>query len=378
MLSSVSKPPPVQETAFLTKPAPKDLFSDERGLSRVSALAANPEGGWQVELARAFSNPRDLLTFLNLDPGQADESVSAQTSFSMRVPRPFANRMVKGDPNDPLLRQVLPVKDESTSFDGFLQDPLAEQSGPLPGMLHKYRSRVLLILRGGCAVNCRYCFRRHFPYGEHGLGRDEMAKIVDYIGKRPEINEVILSGGDPLVAKDQQISDVFASLATLPQLRRVRIHTRLPVVIPSRVTPTLVRLLGEAPWPTIVVLHTNHPQEIDDALAGATRDLREAGVTLLNQAVLLAGVNDTVETLSSLSERLFDIHVLPYYLHLLDKVEGAAHFDVSDAVARTLMAGLLERLPGFLVPRLVREVGGDRSKRPIDLNLPQRSFPGAQ
>ncbi len=324
---------------------------------------------WQEELARAFTDPRQLLDYLGVDPAPFGPGLAARELFAVRVPRPFAARMIKGDPADPLLRQVLPLAEEFAEAPGFVADPLVEQGAALPGLLHKYRSRVLLILRGGCAINCRYCFRRHFPYGEHGLGGAALARVVDYLRERPEVNEVILSGGDPLVAKDEQLREVVAALSELPQLRRLRIHTRLPITIPSRITPGLVELLAGAPWPTVVVFHVNHARELDDAVAQAIAPLRAAGVTLLNQSVLLRGVNDRLADLASLSERLFAVGVLPYYLHLLDRVAGAAHFEVSEARALTLLRGLLRELPGFLVPRLVREIGGEASKVPIDLRL---------
>ncbi|MCA9659066.1 MAG: KamA family radical SAM protein, partial [Myxococcales bacterium] len=237
------------------------------------------------------------------------------------------------------------------------------------GLLHKYRSRVLVILRGGCAINCRYCFRRHFPYGDHALASGALAEIVAYVAARPEVDEVILSGGDPLLAKDADLAAVIEALRGLPQLRRLRIHTRLPITLPSRITPALVDLLGGAPWPTVVVFHTNHARELDAEVDAALAELRGAGVTLLNQSVLLRGVNDSVEALAELSERLLKAGVLPYYLHLLDRVAGAAHFEVGEDRARALVAGLYRTLPGFLVPRLVREIAGEPSKVPIDLGL---------
>jgi len=330
---------------------------------------ARQNQSWQRELARAFTDPRELLDYLELDRAPFAAGLAAGELFAMRVPRPFAARMSKGDPDDPLLRQVLPIVDEFAEAPGFVTDPLVEQGAALPGLLHKYRSRVLLILRGGCAINCRYCFRRHFPYGEHGLGEAALRRVVDYIRARPEVTEVILSGGDPLVAKDEQLAALIEAMSELPQLRRLRIHTRLPITIPSRITPMLVSLLGGAPWPTIVVFHINHAREIDDAVGRAIAPLRAAGVTLLNQSVLLAGVNDRLGDLAELSERLFAVGVLPYYLHLLDRVAGAAHFEVSEARALSLVRGLLGELPGFLVPRLVREIGGEASKVPIDLRV---------
>lgn len=322
---------------------------------------------WQSELASAFTDPLRLLSYLELDATPLAAGLRARELFAMRVPRAFAARMIKGDADDPLLRQVLPRADEFVVAPGFVRDPLAEQDAALPGLLHKYRSRVLLLLRGGCAINCRYCFRRHFPYGDHALGGAELARIIDYVRARPEVNEVILSGGDPLMAKDEHLAALMRALGDLPQLCRLRLHTRLPITIPSRITPALVDLLGSAPWPTIVVFHINHAREIDDEVAASIAKLRAAGVTLFNQSVLLRGVNDSAAALIQLSERLFEVGVLPYYLHLLDRVAGAAHFEVPEARTKELMAALLRELPGFLVPRWVREIGGQASKVPIDL-----------
>ncbi|WMC09927.1 EF-P beta-lysylation protein EpmB [Oceanimonas pelagia] len=327
---------------------------------------------WQKELARAFTTPEQLLDYLELDIAPWQDGLAARRLFPMRVPYPFADKMQKGNPQDPLLRQVLPLADEFAEVPGFVTDPLDEHDSALPGLLHKYRSRVLLILRGGCAVNCRYCFRRHFPYDDNSPGQGGWQPAVDYIAAHPEINEVILSGGDPLMARDEHIAALLNQLESLPHLKRVRIHSRLPVVIPQRLTDDLRDRLSQSRLRPVLVLHVNHANEIDEHLATRLHQWQRAGITLLNQGVLLAGVNDHADSLEALSERLFDAGVLPYYLYQLDKVAGAAHFDVSDDRARALMAELLARLPGFLVPRLVREIGGEASKTPLDLNLEPR------
>ncbi len=327
---------------------------------------------WQKELAQVFTSPEQLLEYLELDPGPWQAGLAARRLFPMRVPRPFADKMEKGNPHDPLLRQVLPLAEEFLQVPGFVKDPLAEHDSALPGLLHKYRSRVLLIVRGGCAVNCRYCFRRHFPYDDNSPDKAGRERALDYIAAHPEINEVILSGGDPLMAKDEHLDTLITGLEAIPHLKRLRIHTRLPVVIPSRLTDGLLQRLRISRLQTVMVLHVNHANEVDDTLASTLLDWRGAGITLLNQGVLLAGVNDDADTLSRLSERLFEAGVLPYYLYLLDKVEGAAHFNVEEQQARQLMAQLLTRLPGFLVPKLVREIGGETSKTPVDLGLEPR------
>ncbi|SHH96815.1 EF-P beta-lysylation protein EpmB [Ferrimonas marina] len=338
-------------------------------ITRNPAPLHRPQASWQQDLASAFSDPVALLTHLRIDPAQFGEGLAARRLFPMRVPRPYANRITPGDAQDPLLLQVLPLGAEFLAQPGFGVDPTGEQGGDTPGLLHKYRSRVLLMLRGGCAINCRYCFRRHFPYQDHKVGRAELEQAVAYLNADPQINELLLSGGDPLMAKDDHLAQLFERLTQAKHLKRVRFHTRLPVVIPNRVTDALVTLLEQAPWPVVMVLHINHPREIDDEVVAAMQRLRAAGVTLLNQGVLLKGVNDDAQVLAQLSERLFEAGILPYYLHQLDKVQGAGHFEVSDEQARALMAQLLATLPGFLVPRLVRELPGHSAKTPIDLRL---------
>ncbi|GHA29498.1 EF-P beta-lysylation protein EpmB [Oceanisphaera arctica] len=324
---------------------------------------------WQKELARAFTSPEQLLQYLQIDATPWQPGFKARRLFPMRVPRPFADKMRQGDAQDPLLRQVLPLGEEFEQVPGFVTDPLDEHDSALPGLLHKYESRVLLVVRGGCAVNCRYCFRRHFPYADNSPGREGWREALDYIAAHPEINEVILSGGDPLMAKDEHLDTLITDLEAIPHLKRLRIHTRLPVVIPARLTESLLQRLDQSRLQVVMVLHINHANEIDDELTARLAPWRRAGITLLNQSVLLAGVNDDTEALCQLSERLFEAGVLPYYLHQLDKVAGAAHFAVDDNTATALLAGMLARLPGFLVPKLVREIGGEHSKTPIDLGL---------
>ncbi|GAA3701847.1 EF-P beta-lysylation protein EpmB [Oceanisphaera sediminis] len=324
---------------------------------------------WQKELGQAFTSPEQLLHYLQIDAAPWQSGFRARQLFPMRVPRPFADKMRPGDARDPLLRQVLPLGEEFEQVPGFVTDPLDEHDSALPGLLHKYESRVLLVVRGGCAVNCRYCFRRHFPYADNSPGREGWREALDYIAAHPEINEVILSGGDPLMARDDHLDTLITGLEAIPHLKRLRIHTRLPVVIPARLTEALQQRLGQSRLQAVMVLHINHANEIDDELSSRLAPLRQGGITLLNQSVLLAGVNDDADALCQLSERLFEAGVMPYYLHQLDQVEGAAHFAVSDRQATALLADMLTRLPGFLVPKLVREIGGEHSKTPIDLGL---------
>jgi EF-P beta-lysylation protein EpmB len=271
--------------------------------------------------------------------------------------------MQQKDPRDPLLRQVLPVATEDVPCEGFTTDPVNELSMPLSGgVLHKYCGRALLVVTGACAVHCRYCFRRHFPYTDLALGDGELEAALDRIAADPEITELILSGGDPLLVSEARLAEIARGVALVPHLRRLRIHTRLPIVVPQRVDGALMSWIGGLNLPLVVVVHANHANEIDNDVQRALAALSSGGVTLLNQAVLLRGVNDSVDAQAELSERLFDAGALPYYLHMLDPVEGAAHFEVPEDEARKLYVELSARLPGYLVPRFVREIPGAPSK----------------
>jgi L-lysine 2,3-aminomutase len=327
------------------------------------------EQNWLKELTNAISDPEKLLNYLNIDPTPWQDGFVARQLFTQRVPLSFVNRMERGNPNDPLLRQVLPLIQEFEIHPDYTTDPLDEQDNEQPGLLHKYKNRVLLIVKGGCAINCRYCFRRHFPYQENKGSRTIWKKNLDYINEHPEINEVILSGGDPFMAKDHELAWLIEGIANIKHVTTLRIHSRLPVVIPNRITTALCDILSHTRLQVVLVSHINHANEIDDMLAQAMRRLKDSNVTLLNQAVLLKGVNDSVIAQVQLSERLFSIGILPYYLHLLDKVQGAQHFYVSDEQAKKMMHGVIEQLSGYLVPRLTREIGGRMSKTPIDLHL---------
>ncbi|ELY3999712.1 EF-P beta-lysylation protein EpmB [Cronobacter dublinensis] len=327
---------------------------------------------WLSQLADVITDPDELLHLLNID---ADEELlagrDARRLFALRVPRAFVARMEKGNPQDPLLRQVLTSREEFVAAPGFTTDPLEEQNSVVPGLLHKYHNRALLLVKGGCAVNCRYCFRRHFPYADNQGNKRNWQAALDYIAAHLELDEIIFSGGDPLMAKDNELEWLVTHLEAIPHLKRLRIHSRLPIVIPARVTDSLVRLLGQTRLQVLLVNHINHAQEIDDAFRAGMTKLRAAGVTLLNQSVLLKGVNDNAATLAALSNALFDAGVMPYYLHVLDKVQGAAHFMVSDDEARAIMRELLSQVSGYLVPKLAREIGGEPSKTPLDLQLRQ-------
>jgi EF-P beta-lysylation protein EpmB len=321
---------------------------------------------WQTDMAEAVRDPRELLALLDLDPGLLEPARRAAAAFPLRVPRAFLARMRKGDPADPLLRQVLPLGAELEDVAGYVRDPVGDMpSLAAKGLLHKYRGRVLLITTGACGVHCRYCFRRHFPYSEENARSGEWQEALDYLKGDASIHEVILSGGDPLALSDERLAALVRSLEEIRHIKRLRLHTRQPVVLPSRVDDALLTWLRACRLQKVVVLHTNHAREIDPAVVVACGQLREAGATLLNQTVLLRGVNDSADALSDLSEALFAAQVLPYYLNLLDPVAGSAHFDVPEAEALELMARLRARLPGYLVPKLVREVPGAPSKMPV-------------
>lgn len=328
--------------------------------------SAGEDGAWRRELAGAYTRPQDLLDALRLDRGLLPAAIAAARDFRLLVPRGFAALMTPGDPQDPLLRQVLPLGEELATYPGFGFDPVGDLAAArAPGLLQKYRGRALLIATAACAVHCRYCFRRHFPYASEAALSDRAAAALARLAESPEVSEVILSGGDPLMLGDAALADLIERLAAIPHLRRLRLHTRLPVVLPSRVTAALCRLLCGSRLTTVLVVHVNHPRELAAAARDAFARLRWAGLPLLNQGVLLRGVNDDAETLAELSEALFAAGVLPYYLHQLDRVAGAGHFEVSDARACALIEALRVRLPGYLVPRLVREEPGALSKTPV-------------
>ena len=335
----------------------------------ITRNAESVEQNWLKDLANAVSEPEKLLEMLQIDPAPWEDGLKARRLFAQRVPLSFVERMEIGNPNYPLLRQVLPVSEEFEEHQGYSIDPLEEQDNLIPGLLHKYHDRVLMIIKGGCAVNCRYCFRRHFPYAENKGGHTQWQVALDYIAEHSELKEVIFSGGDPLMAQDHQLHWLIERIEAMPHIQRLRIHSRLPVVLPSRVTNDLCRLLSGTRLHTILVTHINHSNEINDELRLAMQQLKQANVTLLNQSVLLRGVNDSADQLMALSESLFKAGILPYYLHVLDKVQGAAHFMVSDDEAKVLMSELLTKVSGYLVPKLTREVGGRPSKTPLDLHL---------
>ncbi|KPJ95701.1 MAG: EF-P beta-lysylation protein EpmB [Gammaproteobacteria bacterium SG8_15] len=321
---------------------------------------------WKNQLARAIRDPAELLHLLELPSSLLPLAKSAAKTFPLRVPHSYLQRINKGDPDDPLLRQILPLGEELNAVEDFHDDPVGDLAAQKsPGLLHKYQGRALLITTGACGIHCRYCFRRNYPYGDSNPMQDNRSLILNYLRHDAEIHEIILSGGDPLSLSDQRLASLVADLESVPHLATLRIHTRLPVVVPQRVTEELLHGITTSRFKTVMVLHINHANEIDSEVISAMVHLKKAGITLLNQAVLLKGVNDSVEALKKLSHALFNAHILPYYLHQLDQVNGAAHFAVTDTRAMELLAALRQQLPGYLLPRLVREHAGASSKLPL-------------
>lgn len=318
---------------------------------------------WRDALKRAVRSVDELAKLLDLPPDWAGSQLDDSSDFPLLVTREYASRIRRGDPSDPLLLQVAPQRAERASVAGFTMDAVGDAAASLiPGLLQKYSRRALLVVTGACAIHCRYCFRRHFPYQESPPQWSTWNAALAEVQSRPSIDELILSGGDPLMLSDEVLGRLVERIESIPQLRRLRIHTRLPIVLPQRVTERLLDVLGRTRLTSVVVIHTNHAQEIDDLTAAAIDRLRDARVTLLNQSVLLRGVNDSVDALEQLSRRLVDLGVLPYYLHLLDRTQGTHAFEVTADEGRAWMEQLRDRLPGYAVPRLAREIVGHRSK----------------
>ena len=322
---------------------------------------------WQKELANVITDPKTLLELVEISPKSYQQHFAARKLFPVRVPRPLMTRIKKGDINDPILKQVMPLDLEFSITDGYSEDPLEEHDTVAPGLLHKYKHRVLMMVKTGCAINCRYCFRRHFPYADNSPNKARWQQALSYIEQHLEINEVIFSGGDPLMASDDHLQWLITEIEKIPHVTRLRIHTRLPIVIPQRITPALVKTLSLTRLKPVIVFHINHANEIDTNVSQAIEPLLAARIPLFNQSVLLKGINDNANTLAALSEGLFDVGIQPYYLHLFDKVQGVAHFDVTEAEAKKITLQLMAILPGYLMPKLVREIAGEANKTPINL-----------
>ena len=323
---------------------------------------------WQKDMQTAFRRLDALLAYLLLDPNQAPSPLLADPDFPILVPRSFADRMIKGNWNDPILLQVLPLAAEIAATTGFQNDAVGDLASQiLPGLLHKYASRALLMVSPQCAIHCRYCFRREFPYGDLPRGQAGWDEAWEYLSSAEGIKEIIFSGGDPLFLDNRRLASLLEKALALPYIRTLRFHTRLPVVLPSRIEPQLLELFRAAAGEKtlIVVIHANHPNEIDEECAQALAALRSTGAILLNQTVLLKDVNDQAEPLAELSRRLIQNGVLPYYLHQLDRVTGTAHFEVEENRGRELVEELRSLLPGYAVPKYVREIAGEAHKTPL-------------
>jgi L-lysine 2,3-aminomutase len=310
---------------------------------------------WKNILQQASSSPEELLSELDIEDSSLI-SRQANQDFPLRVPAGFISKMSKNDPADPLFKQIWPSAEEEIDQTGFSKDPLNEvKRQATPGLLHKYHGRVLLVLTGACAIHCRYCFRRHFPYSDSNPSGENLQKAIEYLQKETSVTEVILSGGDPLSISDERLSELVSRLAEIPHLKRLRIHTRFPVVVPERINDACLDWLSSTQLQLAIVLHVNHANELDKSVEQAVLKLRNRNIPLFNQSVLLKDINDSAEALVALSEALFSYGIIPYYLHLLDPVSGASHFEVGESSARLLMQDIQKRLPGYLIPRLVRE-----------------------
>ena len=320
---------------------------------------------WQEELRGSLQDSEQLLEKLGLQTNKL-QTIKASEAFPFKAPESYLKRISKYDPTDPLLRQILLLQEENNQHNDYVVDPVGDlESETVPGLLHKYHGRVLLVTTGACAIHCRYCFRRHFPYADSNPAKQSWQPAMEYIQNDHSISEIILSGGDPLMLADEKLKKLLAELTAISHLKRLRIHSRMPAVLPSRITESFLDLFHNLRLNPVMVLHVNHVNEIDEHVELSLQKLKTAGITLLNQTVLLKGVNDSSQALSDLNEKLFESGVLPYYLHMLDKVQGAAHFAVEEERARNIMNKLRETLPGYLVPRLIREQAGLAYKLPI-------------
>lgn len=320
---------------------------------------------WQKQLSETITDPAQLLQYVGIEPDHYKAHFAAEQLFPVKAPEAYVQRIQYGNIDDPLLKQVMASALEFVQTPEYTTDPLQEHQTVLPGLLHKYHNRVLFIATGQCAINCRYCFRRHFPYQDNQPNKKDWQQAFDYINAHSEIDEVILSGGDPLILKDSYLAYFVQQLEAIPHVKRLRIHSRLPVVIPARITSALLDIAKTSRLQWIMVLHINHPNEIDNMVEHACREMTQANIMLLNQSVLLKGVNDSTETLCQLSQTLFQNRIIPYYLHLLDKVAGAQHFDLSASTAHTLYQAMQSQLSGYLVPKLVREIAGEPNKTQV-------------
>lgn len=321
---------------------------------------------WSTILSQSLKDVDALLTHLNLSYQQVGLTKGQPLDFPFRITQRYLAKITKGNPHDPLLKQILPTDAEKENHPEYRDDPLKEQKfSIIPGLLHKYYGRILLTLTGACAINCRFCFRKYFSYHSNIIHKGNINLILKYLTEHPDITEVILSGGDPLILDDEKLQWVIDSITSVPHIQTLRFHTRMPVVLPERITEHLLDLLLKSRFKSIFVVHINHPNELDDDILAALNYLTKNGVIVLCQSVLLKGINDCATHLMSLYQSLFKVGVLPYYLHLLDKVTGSHNFEVSLSKAKQIMHMLSTHLPGYLVPKLVYEKPDALYKIPI-------------
>jgi EF-P beta-lysylation protein EpmB len=321
---------------------------------------------WQQQLADAFNNITDLCAYLQINPADLDISAQAASNFALKVPRNFASCMEKSNPHDPLLRQVLPVADETLDYPGFSNDPVGDLlAATSASVIHKYHGRVLLINTGSCAINCRYCFRRNFPYADYQLSKQKLTAALHYLKEDSSITEIILSGGDPLLLSDDRLAHLLTQFNNIDHIKRIRIHTRLPIVLPARITDNLISVFNKSHKQLVMVVHCNHANELNALVIAALQQLKQQGMSLFNQSVLLKNINDNAKTLAELSEALFSVGVIPYYLHQLDKAVGTGHFEVPEQKSLEIIQQLQTLLPGYLVPKLVKEVAGAEAKQAL-------------
>ena len=319
---------------------------------------------WRYYVKTAIRDFGQLCRHLGLDVSAFAAWRKAEQQFATFVPLPFLQRIEPNNPRDPLLLQVIPSRKENFDYPSFVADPVGDMAATLaPGVIHKYQGRALLIATGQCAINCRYCFRRHFPYETRPNSTDQWARSIRGIQNDRAIEEIILSGGDPLMLVDSKIHELIKLIESIPQVQRLRIHSRLPIVIPQRVTDKLVETLNQTRLKPVIVIHSNHPNELDRQVGAAITKLFHNGMLVLNQSVLLKGVNDDARTLIELSRKLIDVNCMPYYLHQLDQTAGTAHFEVPIQTGIKIIEKMRSSLPGYAVPRYVQEIAGEESKR---------------
>ena len=323
---------------------------------------------WQQQLKNTVNNIQELCSELDLDYNTLKHGrLNLQPKFPLKVSRYYLNKINKNNLNDPLLLQILPQVEELKSAPNFCHDPLEEEKyTKVPGLIHKYHNRVLLTVTGACGIHCRYCFRQNFPYENNILAQKERDLQLDYIIKNININEVILSGGDPLCVNNKYLDLLLSSLTSIPHIKTIRFHSRMPIVIPDRIDEELIEILNRyinnQHVNIVLVTHCNHPDELDEHIKNKMALLKNIGITILNQSVLLKNINDNAKTLVDLSHKLFECHILPYYLHLLDPVTGTSHYEVKHSNAKLLIKEVSSKLSGYLVPKLVQEIAGMPSK----------------